>query len=175
MNRPRGRTLLEVVAASAVFGFISLIMVAVMRTSRDGSLKSEAGSDSHRACMAAVSQLRRELRGARVTIPSVGNTHHLLRYRRPQVAADGTVVIGPTGLPTFGGVVTVSLEPDGRLLTNEATPKILGRLMEDGSVEYNRLSQDVLEIDISASQEATQSPTRRSSRRVVTRVALPNS
>ena len=172
LNARRGRTLAEVLVGMSILGLLSLIMVLTMTTTRDAGLKSEAHTTSQSACLVALNRLRGELRGAKVSIPSAGQTHTLLRYRRLQLGPDGEVLLTAGGDPIFSGIVTVGLDAQGVLSTTEATPRIMGRLLPGGEVSYTRVSDSVLEVDLKAAQDPNQTESRKHSSRIVARIVL---
>lgn len=155
---------MEVIVCMALFGMLSVVFVMAMNTSRQASQKNEEHSDDQRACLLALTRLRQELRGARVMIPSVGVTHHLLRYRRLQLAPEGHPVVTTSGEPSWGPVITCSMQAGGRYLSNESPPEILAQLGDGATLQFTRVHQNVLEVNIQTDQG-----------RVVSRVALPNS
>ncbi len=163
-RRSPGLGLIELVVCMALFGMLSIVFVMAMGVSRDANRQNDEHSDSQRACLLALTKLRQELRGARVMIPGVGSTHHLLRYRHLSLAPGGHPVVTISGEPSWGPVITCSMQAGGRYLSNESPPKILAQLGEGASLQFTRVHQKVLEVDIQTDQG-----------RVVSRVALPNS
>jgi prepilin-type N-terminal cleavage/methylation domain-containing protein len=171
----RGRTLLEVLIAGAIFSILATVLVLTMQTSRSAELKVGAQSEAQRACLTALSRLRTELRGVQILLPTEGTNTPLLRFRRPLLGPDGMVLMTASGEPSFNpSPVTVTLDSKGTLLTNETPPKVLGHLFKNGSVTFNRISTGVLEVDLSAAQRDG-GPERKSQSRIVSRIAVRNS
>jgi len=174
-TKTEGNTLLEVLVAGAIFGLLSVVLVLTMRTNRASQLKTDAQSQTQRACLNTMNQLRNALRGVQVVIPSVGTNGSLLRYYRPVVGSDGMVVVTPAGLPSFSTTpVTLTLDSSGKLTSNETPPRILGRLFANGSVNFRRVSKGVLEVDLRAAQSLG-GPERKSQSRIVSRIPVRNS
>jgi hypothetical protein len=167
---------LEVLVAGGIFATISLVMVLSMRSSRLGERKVDAHSEAQNACLAAVHHLRAELRGVKVLLPSPGATGNTLIYQRPELAPDGNMVISASGDPVFLPTpVTLAVGPGGLWVTDEAEPRVIGRLLEQGQVNYTRIGSQILEVEITARHGSGASTDRRGSSQIVARLSLPNS
>jgi type II secretory pathway pseudopilin PulG len=174
-ERFAGKTLLEVLVAGAIFALLSTILVLTMRSSHSSQLKTDSKSESQRACLATLNHLRTELRGVQLALPAVGTQTPLLRFRRPLLDPDGLVILTAGGEPSFNPTpVTYTLNSAGVLISTETPPRMLGRLFEEGSIVFNRVSAGVLEVDIVAAQ-GEDSPDRKSQSRIVSRIAVQNS
>jgi type II secretory pathway pseudopilin PulG len=175
-SRPKGRTLLEVLVAGAIFAVISMVMVLSMRSSRSGEQKVDAHSEAQSACLAALHHLRTEMRGVRVLLPVPDGTGTVLSYQRPELAPDGNVVISATGDPVFLATpVNLAVGPGGLWVTDEAEPRVIGRLLDQGQVSFTRIGGQILQVEITARHGNDTPIDRRSSSQVVARLAIRNS
>lgn len=141
---PSGKTLPEVLVASAVLSLVFLLTVGVYRSSLFAQRHRDAGSEAYRRAVLAARQVQRELRGARLEGPSQvgGGWEPELRFR-PPLFADGRPVFRDGGQLTWDEPRTLAFE-DGRLLVGD-------RLLADvgvGEVAFRRPGVRLVEVRV---------------------------
>lgn len=149
--RNRGLTIAEVLVASAIMIVISGIVLAVFRTTYKLHGKGENKSDLSRRINIAAARLRQEMRGARIVSPASG-VGSVLVYQLP-LMEDGLMKLGPDGSLQWGTPQTMRLK-SGELTVEvpSESPRVLTRLSESSSLEFDRNDDNLLIIRLVAKE-----------------------
>lgn len=154
--KKRAFTLAEVLIASAVFLSITASLLALYRLGLGARTRHEAHQKPHRAALQCISYLRNELRVVQLIQPSdfspgVAPVQEIL-YRRP--AFDGPLQFDGSGTPLWALNCKLSFEADHQLWRRPEGPAPLPRSLVNlgtgGLVQFRRLNDQLLSVDIRA-------------------------
>lgn len=135
MRRGRGFTLAEVLVASAIIGLITLTGLILFQFGNQAGRKTDRRLEIFRQGSQAILRLRREMRGASVSIPATGETGQEILYRYPLVN-NGVLQVDALGATIFEGEARIYLQGNQLLLQKPRDGKVqlLARL-EDPAFE----------------------------------------
>lgn len=147
-RRPRGASLIEVLVAVAIFSAVLVTVVRIDRTGRDAFRKNEAESGAWRQAMLAVEHLKRELRGARITLVEPGRVvlqTPLLDGATPKVSASAEIVYAPDS-------IELTLDGQKRLVARQAGQRnrVLAELGPEGALRFELPEPRLLRVFVRA-------------------------
>lgn len=154
----KGVTLVEVLVAGTVLLLLTGALYGSLRITLAANRKSDSSSDAYRACMLGLAHLQRELRGAR--LESVSGSE--LSFRTLERDADNNpVVLNADGTPSWSSTLSrVYLDPEGRLILENADTRILASLGNSGSITFSQPSSNILGVEIAARHDHDPGPGR---------------
>lgn len=104
-------TLAEVLVAAAILSLLTTIGVFLVQFGQLNARTLDHNAENHRQGTQAVARVRREVRGAHLVTPEVGEQAQKLLYQYPRVV-EGQLEVDANGHPLFDGEALIYQDGD---------------------------------------------------------------
>jgi len=163
-------TLVEVLVVTGLLATLSVMLYQIYVVALHSEVRSSASGGAYRQAFVTLEQIRRELRGARVTSPAPGQSLASVSFRSP--SRQGVVAVDSAGRPAWEPSAELSLSPAGTVWCRRGPQeRVLGQLGPQGSLAFRRVSPILLDITVQAYATDSRAEGRHD---LACRVLLPN-
>lgn len=167
----RAVTLLELILASVFVTLLSVVMFLATQSSMAAQKKAWLTQDSQQAVHLALERLREELRGARVSVPSVGAQTPNLSYQKVEFR-DNQALLDNRGQPSWQGPFELSLNEG--VLTSTRNNIALSRLGDQSLIQFERPEAQRLVVSINVERGSRANGQQSARSAVIHQFFLPN-